>query len=181
MVEDKFEELETERLILRKITDDDALMLYDNIYNNYEWYKFYYQLPFNSFEEYQKLVEKYKDWYDKGNHFRWGIVLKETKEMIGLVQLRSRDNLNNSCKIGYIISYKFTGNGYAKEAVEKILDFGINKLGYHRIEADVVSENKDSVKLAKSVGMTFESVKKESYRIKDTYYDQDVYTLIKKN
>ena len=34
MNEDKFEELETKRLILRKITDNDAFMLYENIYNN---------------------------------------------------------------------------------------------------------------------------------------------------
>lgn len=68
MSEDRFEELETKRLILRKITDEDALMLYNNIYNNYEWYKFYYQLPFNGFEEYEKLVKKYKEWYEKGNH-----------------------------------------------------------------------------------------------------------------
>lgn len=179
MVEDKFEELETKRLILRKITDNDAFMLYENIYNNYEWYKFYYQLPFNDYEEYKKLFEKYKDWYEKGNYFRWEIVLKETGEMIGLLQLHGRDSLNNSCKIGYIIGYNYTKKGYAKEAVEKALDFGINKLGYHRIEALVVKENKDSLKLAEKVGMTFESIKKESYKIGDKYYDQDVYVLIK--
>lgn len=109
-----------------------------------------------------------------------GVALKETDEVIGLVQLHSRDSLNNNCKIGYIISYRFNGNGYAKEAVEKILDFGFNKLGYHRIEADIVSKNKDSVRLAKSVGMKYESVKKESYKTGDTYYDQDVYIIIKK-
>ena len=41
---DLFEELETKRLILRKIVDSDAEMLYKNIYNNFEYYKFYYQI-----------------------------------------------------------------------------------------------------------------------------------------
>ena len=61
-MEDKYEEFETNRLILRKITDEDALMLYKNIFSNFEWYKFYYQLPFKDFEEYKHLVEKYKQW-----------------------------------------------------------------------------------------------------------------------
>ena len=36
MKEDKFKELETERLLLRKINDEDARMLFDNIYNNFD-------------------------------------------------------------------------------------------------------------------------------------------------
>ena len=36
MNEDKFQTIETNRLILRKITDDDALMLYENVFNNFE-------------------------------------------------------------------------------------------------------------------------------------------------
>lgn len=69
--EDLFKTLETKRLLLRKIVDEDAEILYYNIYNDFEYFKFYYQLPFKDFEEYKKLVEKYKDWYANGNHFRW--------------------------------------------------------------------------------------------------------------
>ena len=58
--DDLFEELETERLILRKVVDEDAEMLYQNIYNNFDYFKYYYQLPFDSFESYKPLVEKYK-------------------------------------------------------------------------------------------------------------------------
>lgn len=180
MTEDIFEELQTERLILRKINDDDAMMLYNNIYNNFEWYKFYYQLPFDSFEEYQQLVFKYKDWYANGNHFRWGIVEKTSNEIIGIVQLHSKDNLNNSCKIGYIIGYHYNKRGYAKEAVKEVIDFAFNIVGYHRLEADIVEENVDSIKLAESVGMYCESTKKESYKVKNKYYNQKVYVLLPK-
>ena len=176
----KFKELETKRLILRKINDSDSYMLYNNIYNNFEWYKFYYQLPFNSLEEYQKLVFKYKDYYDAGNYFRWGIVEKATNQMIGLVQLHSKDSLNNNCKIGYIIGYKYNKNGYAKEAVEKVLEFAVNVLKYHRIEADIVDVNEDSIKLVEKLGMIFESTKQDSYKLNDEYYNQKVYVLLKK-
>lgn len=175
-----FEELETERLILRKIVDTDAEMLYKNIYNNFEYFKFYYQLPFKDFEEYKTLVEKYKEWYANVNHFRWGIVLKETNEMIGLIQLHTKDTLNNNCKVGYIIGYNYNNKGYATEAMKEIISFGFNKLNFHRIEANIVSENKSSIKVAENVGMHFESIKKDGYKLNDKYYDQKVYTIIKK-
>ena len=177
---DLFEELETNRLILRKIVDDDAEMLYKNIYNNFEYFKYYYQLPFKDFEEYKTLVEKYKEWYANGNHFRWGIVLKETNEMIGLVQLHTKDSLNNNCKIGYIIGYNYNKKGYAKEAVKAVIDFGFSKLNFHRIEANIVVENTNSIKLAESLGMHFESIREDAYKLGDKYYSQKVYTLINK-
>ena len=34
-------------------------------------------------------------------------MIKETKEMIGHIQLHSKDGLNNNCKIAYVIGYDF--------------------------------------------------------------------------
>lgn len=180
MIEDKYKEFETSRLILRKIIDEDALMLYENIFNNFEWFKFYYQLPFKDFDEYKYLVEKYKEWYANGNHFRWGIVEKQSGNMIGAIQLHTKDLLNNNCKIGYIIGNKYARKGYTREASKTIIDFAFNSLGFHRIEADIVAENVGSINLAKSIGMQFESVRKDGYRLDGKYYDQKVYVLLNK-
>lgn len=53
--------LETERLILRRIENSDAKALYDNIYNNFEWHKYYSQIPFDSFKKFQILIAKYQE------------------------------------------------------------------------------------------------------------------------
>lgn len=178
MQEDKFKELKTVRLILRKITDNDAEMLYDNIFNNFEWFKFYYQFPFNSFDEYKNMVKKYSEWYLNGNHFRWGIVEKTSNQMIGSIQIHTKDLLNNNCKIGYIIGYQYSRKGYGKEALKEVIDFAFNTLNFHRIEANIAEQNIASIKLAESLGMNFESMKKESYKISDKYYNQKVYVMI---
>ena len=46
---DLFEELETERLYLKKIDVTYAKNLYDNIYNDIDYYKFYYSVVFENF------------------------------------------------------------------------------------------------------------------------------------
>ena len=175
---DLFEELETERLILRKIVDDDAESLYKNIYNNSDYFKYYYQVPFNSFEEYKELVKKYKELYYNGNYFMWGIVLKETNDIIGIVQLHTISSMNNSCKIGYITGYRYTNKGYCIEATKKVIEFVFDKLKYHRIQADIVKENIPSIIVAQKTGMTFESVKEDAYKINDDYYDLLIYKII---
>lgn len=177
---DLYRDLETERLLLRKITVEDAEELYKNVYSNYEYIKLYFQVPLNTFEDYLPLVEKYKDWYDNGNHFRWGIMIKETKEMIGHIQLHSKDGLNNNCKIAYVIGYDFRKKGYAREAVRAVLNFGLNIANYHRIDAEIVYSNVDSIALVEAVGMSYEYTRKDGYKLGDDYYDQRVYTLIKK-
>lgn len=175
---DLFEEINTSRLILKKVTDLDAKDLYENIYNNFEWFKYYYQLEFKDYLDYATLVSKYKGWYANGNHFRWGIYLKSENKIIGLVQIHSKDNLNSKCKLGYIIGYNYCHKGYTKEALIKVIDFAFNKLSYHKIEAEIVSDNKSSIELVKSLGMKYECTKKEDYKLKDKYYDQVVYYLV---
>ena len=175
---DYFENLETNRLILREIEDNDFEMLYKNIFNNFEYYKFHSQTPFNSFEEYKESVNDYKKLYEEGNHFKWGVVLKESNEMIGLVQLHTEDILNNHCKIAWLIGYNYNGHGYAKEAVQEMIKFAFNKVKYHRIDAEIVETNDKSIKLAENLGMYFETIKKENYKLGNEYYDQKVYVII---
>ena len=107
---DLFEELETERLILRKIIDDDAEMLYKNIYNNFEHFKYYYQLPFKDFEEYKKLVEKYKDYYEevKGSELMDVVSLMHSKttKYIEVDQEKYNDIYNSILgNINYLTQY----------------------------------------------------------------------------
>ena len=75
-IEDLFEGLETERLVLRKIVDSDADMLYKNIFNNFDYYKFYYQLPFNSFDEYYETSKFYAQLFSDFGYKKEGNIIK---------------------------------------------------------------------------------------------------------
>ena len=175
---DLYKELETKRLLLKKITIEDAEKLYDRIYNDFDYCKFYYQVPFNNFEDYKKLVERYQEYYTLGNYFRWKILIKDTNETIGVIHLHHLDSLNNSAQIGCIIGYNYNKHGYAKEAVSKVINFAFEKINIHRINALIVDSNKKSINLAESVGMKLESIMEDGYKINDKYYNQRVYKLI---
>ena len=65
-----------------------------------------------------------------------------------------------------------------KEALEKIIDFAFTTLPVHRIEAEVVTENKKSLKLVKKRNMTYEGIRRESYKYQDNYYNQAIFSLL---
>lgn len=93
--------------------------------------------------------------------------------MIGIVQLHTKDNIHNNCKLGYIISFKEKKKGYMKEALQKVIHFAFEELNYHRLEAEIVTLNMDSISLVKAL-----PIKEESYLLKGKYYNQVVYTLM---
>lgn len=176
-----FKEINTERLLLKKYELKYAERIYNSIYNDFEYYKYYYQVPFNSYEDYEKIVKTYDEKYKLGNHFRWIIIEKETNEPVGLIQLHSIDVLNNCCKLGYVVSYNHKGKGYIKESIIPVIDFAFNILKIHKIEAEVVEENIDSIKLLESLNIKCEYEKKSCYKIKDKYYNKKVYSIINNN
>ena len=65
-----------------------------------------------------------------------------------------------------------------KESIKAVIEFAFNILKIHRIEAEVVENNFDSIKLLESLSIKYEYTKKDSYKINDKYYNQKVYSII---
>lgn len=172
-----FHRLETERLILRKIVNEDARDLYENIYNNFEWYKFCCPMTFKDLHEFALLVNAY-DYFDMENgNFRWGLVEKYSGNMIGETMIYSRDIDSSQCKLGCILSYNHQKKGYAKEAMSQVINFAFNEANVHKIQSEIVSENSPSIRLAKKLGMKYEYTMLNAYQLGDKYYDQKVFCI----
>ncbi len=177
-MDDKYKELETDNLILRKVLSTDAIDLWENIFNNFENYKYYYPLEFIKQEEYSRLVFSYKERYRRGNYFRWGIVLKETNKLVGMINLHTPDYINNKILIGYIMMNKYKNNGIATEAAQRVLRFVFEDLNMHRLEAHVVDVNIPSERILQKIGMNLESLQKETYKLYNEYLDEKVYVIL---
>ncbi|HSP47818.1 MAG TPA: GNAT family N-acetyltransferase, partial [Clostridiaceae bacterium] len=77
-----FPKLETERLILRQVTDEDVDQLYE-ILSDAEVAKFDYFYPVTSKAEAMKFMERYQKEFEENVEITWGIILKETNKLIG--------------------------------------------------------------------------------------------------
>ncbi len=148
----KTKTLETDRLILRKITIDDAEGLYknwasDEQTNKYIGYKLHYNV-----EQTKKLIYKWISEYYSGA-IRWCVELKETHEIIGMIHATTNKLQDKSTQVGYSYGSKFWGNGYATEALEKVIAYLFENCDFYIVESVFYSWNEASGRVMEKAGM----------------------------
>ncbi len=144
-------EIETERLILRTVTVDDAEAVYkwasDPDVNKYMIYPLH------------KSIDVTKEWLesrdiDGEDEFDLGFVLKETGELIGQGGLFYKEE-EDAWIIGYNLRKEYWGQGLVPEAMQAIIDYVDKEKGIHRIMGDFAVENNKSRRVMEKLGMTY--------------------------
>ena len=77
--------LETERLILRQFTVDDAEKIFNNWANDDDVTKYLTWPSHKNVNETIKIREKWINEYEKKDFYQWAIILKEINEPIGSI------------------------------------------------------------------------------------------------
>lgn len=144
--------IETERLILRESVMDDAPDLYE-MNSDPEVLKYTGEEAFRSVEETKQLIRNYKD-YKKYGYGRWTTIVKATNEVIGYCGLKYLEDIHET-DLGYRWKQKHWGKGYATEAGKACLQLGFEQFGLEQIIAQVLAENKASVRVLEKLGMTY--------------------------
>jgi [ribosomal protein S5]-alanine N-acetyltransferase len=153
--------LETERLILRKLTVGDSEFILE-LLNDPSWLRFIGDRGVRTLDDscdyiLKNLVSMYE-------HFGFGLYLTELKGKgvsIGICGLIKRDSLED-VDIGFAFLPKFRGKGYAYESASAVMDHGRRTFGLDRIVAITSLDNYDSTKLLKKLGFSFERIVKLS-------------------
>lgn len=169
---------ETERLILRQllIRDKNDMFEYSK---NPEVTKYLLWKEHENAEFTAKYLKYLQPKYRRGECWEWAIVNKAENKMIGTVGFVSFDNEHNCAEVGYVISDKYWGNGYAPEALDRIISFGFGELYLNRIYARHIVGNENSGRVMQKCGMSFEGIQRKSMYIKEKYEDIAVYAIIK--
>jgi ribosomal-protein-alanine N-acetyltransferase len=103
---------------------------------------------------------------------------KKTGEYIGNAALMdiSRGIFQNAY-LGYRIFNQFWKKGFGKELVEAVIELSFTELKLHRIEAGIDSTNFRSIRLARSLKMRKEGMKKRALFLENKWKDLVVYAL----
>lgn len=176
---DPFPVLETERLVLRKFTPEDAADVY-NLRSNEEAMKYIGKSLLRSVEEAEKLIAFYLKNITENANITWGISLKVGGNgLIGTIGYHTIDKDHYRAEIGYMIHPDLWGRGYMDEAISALLQCGFNDLGFHSIEAKVNPENEKSCKILLKHGFVKEAHFKENFCFQGKFQDTAIYSLVK--
>ena len=153
--------LETERLLLRHLSSDDAAFMLE-LLNDPSYIQ-------NIGDRRIRTVEGAKVYITKGpiasyatNGFGLDLVsLKETGESIGICGLIKRETLED-VDIGYAFLPKFWLKGYAVESALAVKQFARDVVGLKRIVGITNPDNVGSIRVLERIGMKFEKMVKLS-------------------
>lgn len=143
--------METERLIIRKITRKDMgvlLTLMGKPEVMYAWEHGF------SKKEVRQWLNRQLTRYRKDGYGYFALVLKDGDKFIGQAGLmKSVINGNEAVEIGYILDDAYWHHGYATEAVRMCLRYAFGELNLTEIYCSIRPENVPSIHVAEAVGM----------------------------
>ena len=147
--------LETDRLILRWMSADDAPFILELV-NEPSWLHFIGDRGVRTMEDARNYIRNGP--IEMYARLGFGLYLTERKEdgaPIGICGLLKRDSLEDA-DIGFALVPRFWGNGYAYESASAVMAFGKQVLGLKRIVAVTSPGNDRSVRLLEKLGLRFE-------------------------
>lgn len=142
--------IETERLLLREMTEDDFYALY-KILTDSDIMQ-HYPYTFNE-ERVNNWIKRNIERYQIFGFGLWAVCLKESEEMIGDCGL-TMQIINGQIKpeIGYHIRADMQRKGYAKEAAIAVRDWTFKNTPFNIVYSYMKYTNEPSIKTALSYG-----------------------------
>ncbi|MEK9196669.1 GNAT family protein [Lysinibacillus halotolerans] len=170
--------LETERLILRKITLDDLEEMFHYCSND-EVTKYLVWDTHKTIEDTKAFIDFSLKRYKAHQLSPWGIVDKENKKFIGTIDFITWDTKHKTAEIGYALSHEHWGKGMMTEAAKQVISFGFEHMDLTRIQARCFVENFGSERVMQKSGMTFEGILRKSMFVKGEHKDLKIYSILK--
>ena len=178
MADAAFTTLQSERLILRRLEDNDLVS-----------FLAYLQDP---------LIAKYQTWdsYPEGRAreviveqralspgipgaaFVFAVELKDNASLAGHVVLTVQEKDHLQAEIGFTFAREYHGRGFAKEAASRVLDYAFTELKLHRVIAITDCENLSSVTLLDRLGMRREGHYIKNIWFKGKWGDEYLYAIL---
>jgi len=156
------ENLETNRLIIRRFNQEDWKDLYEYL-SDEEVVKYE---PYGIFSKEQCKAEALRRSTDLAF---WAVCLKATNKLIGNLYFCEQDPSKfRTWELGYVFNREFQGKGYATEVCNRIIQYGFEDILVRRIVANCNPLNTNSWKLLERL-----IFRREGYSLQTVYFKLD--------
>ena len=153
----KYPLLETERLQLRAIDEQDAKLVLD-MFNAPKFLQFVGDRNLSTVEDArQYILDRMLPQYNRLGFGNYVLIRKSDNQKMGMCGLFDREGLE-TVDIGFGILPEFEGNGFVYEAACKMRDFGFQDLKLAAIQGITDQENKASQHLLSKLGLAYEGL-----------------------
>ena len=170
--------LETDRLILRRMTMRDAadVFLYskdEEVARHVLWSA---QKDISEAKEYLRYMARR---YRNDEPSSWGIIEKKTGRLVGTIGYMAFSEENNSVEVGYSLAHWLWNGGYMTEALSRVIEHTFDVMEINRIEAQHEITNPSSGRVMEKCGMRKEGVMRRADRNNQGIVDCCIHAILR--
>lgn len=158
-----FPTLNTERLVLRKMNIKPDVQAIFELLSNEENQRYLKRPLAQSLEEAKQHILRMNKGAEDDKWLVWAIEKEE--KLIGTICLWNFATAQNSGEVGYELHPNFQGKGLMSEAMQAVIDYGINQIGLEQVRAITESKNAASIRLLEKHGFIFQRVLEEEEKL----------------
>jgi len=174
-----FPNLETERLILRRVADTDVKEILE-LRSNVETMRYIPRPLLQTIGDALEHIANIDAKIENQEGINWAITLKGSPKLIGLLGHYRIKPENFRAEIGYMLLPDFKGQGIISEAVKEVLKYGFEVMQLHSIEAVIDPANLASEKVLQKTGFIKEAHLKENEYFEGRFWDSVIYSILNK-
>ncbi len=171
-------ELHSERLLLRRLTQEDAQAMYENWACDPEVTRFLTWSHYTDPAQAQATLRLWEEQYSSSSFYQWGIVPTQLGQPIGTISVVDYSEKIGLAEIGYCIGQRWWHQGYASEALMAVMAFLFEKVQINRLGARHDCENPRSGHVMKKCGLHFEGVLRSAGWNNQGIVDIAVYSML---
>jgi diamine N-acetyltransferase len=135
------------------------------------------QTPYSKWVLKNYLENAHLDIYE-AKQLRLVIVLSETNETVGCIDMFDFDAKNSRAGIGIIISENYRNQGIGKETLQLISNYAFTNLNLHQLFANITVNNEASLLLFSNFGFQKIGIKKDWNNINGAFVDEALFQFI---
>jgi [ribosomal protein S5]-alanine N-acetyltransferase len=172
--------LETERCLLRQVSDDDADALF-RILSSAEVSRYLGRHPLTKYDEVMLRVNTYRKTFEEQTGIAWMIIDRAEGQLIGTCVLWKLDPTHYRAELGYILAPQWWGQGIIPEVASAVVSFGFTQIGLHSMEAHIAPANVGSRRVLEKLGFVQEGYFRENFYspVTEAFEDTAVFSLLK--
>ncbi len=174
-----FPEIQTQRLLLRRLTKDDAAEILF-LRSNEDVMRYIDRPRASTIEDAYAFLEMIDTTINNNEGISWGIVLKDNPgKLVGNIGYWRMKKEHYRAEIGYMLHPAHWRKGIMREALITLIDFGFNVMKLHSIEANINADNDASARVLEATGFIKEAHFKEDFFFDGIFRDTIIYSRLK--
>ncbi|MFO0747367.1 MAG: GNAT family protein [Myxococcota bacterium] len=181
-----FPRLTSARLELRDLEPDDAEVMF-RLGADPQVLRYLGRDGYASIDDARRRMAELDGWRRAGQSIRWVMVARADLAdavpppaglAMGTVSLWHFDDAGRSAEVGYDLLPEHWGRGYASEAVLAAVTFAFERLGLHRVQAQIDPANVASARVLEKVGFAREGHLRENWHHAGVFTDSVIFGLL---